>query len=119
MLRAHVRYKEAKKEAKEAVAQAKEKAYEELYKKLDSKEGANDMFRIAKTRERRRRDLGDICFIKYEGGRITTDEEEIKKRWGKYFSSLFNMREPEGREEVEEPSIFPHSDCYYSRINQT
>ncbi|GJV94790.1 hypothetical protein Tco_1546367 [Tanacetum coccineum] len=30
LLRAHVRYKEAKKEAKEAVAQAKEKAYEEL-----------------------------------------------------------------------------------------
>ncbi|GJT23384.1 hypothetical protein Tco_0893321 [Tanacetum coccineum] len=52
--RAQERYKLAKREAKKAVAQAKEKAYEELYKKLDTKEGANDIFRIAKARQRRR-----------------------------------------------------------------
>ncbi|GJX69798.1 hypothetical protein Tco_0305525 [Tanacetum coccineum] len=46
------------------------------------------------------RHQGDICFIKDEGGRTITDEEEIKKRWGEYFSSLFNPREPEEREEV-------------------
>ncbi|GJX16421.1 putative reverse transcriptase domain-containing protein, partial [Tanacetum coccineum] len=103
-LRAQERYKKAKKEAKKAVAQAKEKAYEDLYKKMDSKEGANDIFRIAKARERRRRDLGDLCVIKDEGGRTITDDEEIKKRWGEYFSSLFNAREPEGREEVVTPS---------------
>ncbi|GJZ57206.1 hypothetical protein Tco_0612700 [Tanacetum coccineum] len=81
-LRAQARYKEAKRQTKKVVALAKEKAYEDLYKKLDSKEGANDIFRIAKARERRRRDLGDICFIKDEEGRTITDEEEIKKRWG-------------------------------------
>ncbi|GJR81973.1 retrovirus-related pol polyprotein LINE-1 [Tanacetum coccineum] len=54
------RYKAAKREVKIAVAQAKDKAYEDLYKKLDSKEGANDIYRIAKARERRRRDLGNI-----------------------------------------------------------
>ncbi|GJZ04251.1 phosphoenolpyruvate/phosphate translocator 2 isoform 2 [Tanacetum coccineum] len=118
-LRAQEKYKEAKKEAKKAVAQAKEKAYEELYKKMDSKEGANDIFKIAKARERRRRDLGNICFIKDERGRTITDEEEIKKRWGEYFSSLFNTREPVGNEEGEDPSILPHFDCYYSRIHQT
>ncbi|GJS59504.1 retrovirus-related pol polyprotein LINE-1 [Tanacetum coccineum] len=75
------------------VAQAKEKAYKDLYKKLNSKDGANDIFRIAKARERRRRDLGDICFIKDEEGRTITDEKEIKKRWGEYFSSVFNARE--------------------------
>ncbi|GKC74470.1 cleavage/polyadenylation specificity factor, 25kDa subunit, partial [Tanacetum coccineum] len=81
-LRAHERYKEAKTLAKKVVAQAKEKEYEELYKKLDSKEGANDIFKISKARERRRRDLGDICFIKDEEGQTITDEEDIKKRWG-------------------------------------
>ncbi|GKD61813.1 craniofacial development protein 2, partial [Tanacetum coccineum] len=81
-LRAHERYKEAKRQAKKVVAQAKEKAYEDLYKKLDSKEGANDIFRIAKARERRKRDTGDICFIKDEECRTITDEEEIRKRWG-------------------------------------
>ncbi|GKB83467.1 retrovirus-related pol polyprotein LINE-1 [Tanacetum coccineum] len=54
------RYKVAKREAKIVVALAKDKAYEDLYKKLDSKEGANDIFKIAKARERRRRDLGNI-----------------------------------------------------------
>ncbi|GJV63072.1 retrovirus-related pol polyprotein LINE-1 [Tanacetum coccineum] len=118
-LRAHERYKESKRLAKKVIAQAKEKAYEDLYKKLDSKEGANDIFRIAKARERRRMDLGDICFIKDEEGRTITDEEEIKKRWGEYFSSLFNAREREGLEEGGGPNRQPHLERYYSRINQT
>ncbi|GJY90157.1 retrovirus-related pol polyprotein LINE-1, partial [Tanacetum coccineum] len=118
-LRAQERYKLAKREAKKAVAQAKEKAYEDLYKKLDSKEGANEIFRIAKARQRRRRDLGDICFIKDEGGRTVTDEEEIKQRWGEYFSSLFNTGEPEGHEGVVDQNTLPLIDCYYSRISQT
>ncbi|XP_071739291.1 uncharacterized protein [Rutidosis leptorrhynchoides] len=58
--RAEERYKEAKREAKKAVAHAKDKAYEDLYKKLDSKEGANDIYRIAKARERKRRDIDNI-----------------------------------------------------------
>ncbi|GJZ63167.1 retrovirus-related pol polyprotein LINE-1, partial [Tanacetum coccineum] len=45
--------------------------------------------RIAKAKERRKRDTWDICFIKDEEGRTITDEEEIRKRWGEYFSSLF------------------------------
>nr|GEU46587.1 hypothetical protein [Tanacetum cinerariifolium] len=46
------RYKAAKREAKIAVAHAKDEAYEDLYKKLDSKEGANDIYKIAKAREK-------------------------------------------------------------------
>ncbi|GKD21606.1 retrovirus-related pol polyprotein LINE-1 [Tanacetum coccineum] len=117
--RAQERYKSAKREAKKVVAQAKEKEYAELYKKLDTKEGANDIFRIAKARQRRRKDLRGICFIKDEGGRTITDEEEIKKRCEEYFSSLFNMRESEGREGVVDPNLLSHLDCYYSRISQT
>nr|GEY54024.1 hypothetical protein [Tanacetum cinerariifolium] len=45
---AHDRYKEAKRQAKIFVAQANEKAYEEIYKKVDTKEGANDIFKITK-----------------------------------------------------------------------
>ncbi|GJT17181.1 retrovirus-related pol polyprotein LINE-1 [Tanacetum coccineum] len=72
----------AKREAKIAVARAKDKAYEDLYKKLDSKEGANDIYKIAKARERRRRDLGNVRYIKDEGGRTIVREEDIRKRWG-------------------------------------
>nr|GEY69048.1 hypothetical protein [Tanacetum cinerariifolium] len=98
---------------------AKEKAYEDLYKKLDSKEGANEIFMIAKARQRRRRDLGDICFLKDEAGRTITDDEEIKQRWGEYFSFLFNTRELEGHEGVVDQNTLPLIDCYYSRISQT
>ncbi|XP_071732091.1 uncharacterized protein [Rutidosis leptorrhynchoides] len=45
--RAEERYKEVNREAKKAVARAKDKAYEDLYRKLDSKEGENDIYRIA------------------------------------------------------------------------
>nr|GEU32216.1 hypothetical protein [Tanacetum cinerariifolium] len=106
------RYKVAKREAKIAVAQAKDKAYENLYNKLDSKEGANDIYRIAKARERKRRDLGNIRYIKDEEGR-TIVIEDIRKRWGEYFSSLFNERRPEGSVEVENFSQPFQFDCYY------
>ncbi|GJV57818.1 retrovirus-related pol polyprotein LINE-1 [Tanacetum coccineum] len=76
------RYKVAKKEAKIAVAQAKDKAYEDLYRKLDSKEGANDIYKIAKARERKRMDIGNVRYIKDEGGRTIVREEDIRKRWG-------------------------------------
>ncbi|GJW41497.1 retrovirus-related pol polyprotein LINE-1 [Tanacetum coccineum] len=92
-LRAHERYKEAKKEAKISRSPGERKG-------------------------RRRRDPGDLCFIKDEEGRTIMDEEEIKKRWGEYFSSLFNARELEGREDVVDPSRLPHFDCYYLRISQ-
>ncbi|XP_071727897.1 uncharacterized protein [Rutidosis leptorrhynchoides] len=94
-IRAEERYKEVKREAKKAVAQAKEKAYEDLYKKLDSKEGANDIYRIAKARERRRRDLDTIKFIKNDAGQTLVKEDEIRKRWEEYFSSLFMGGRPE------------------------
>ncbi|GJZ56632.1 hypothetical protein Tco_0611825 [Tanacetum coccineum] len=74
--------------------------------------------RIAKARQRRRRDIGEIYFIKDEAGRIVTDEEEFKQRWGEYFSSRFNTGEPEGHEGVVDQNTLPLID-YYSRISQT
>ncbi|GJZ45160.1 hypothetical protein Tco_0592756 [Tanacetum coccineum] len=119
------RYKVAKKEAKIAVARAKDKAYEDLYKRLDSREGANDIYKIAKAGKRRRRDIGNVRFIKDEEGRTIVREDDIKKRWGEYFSTLFNetLSEdhlPEGGREVGSTSPHTHFnfDCYYSRINQ-
>nr|GEX77892.1 hypothetical protein [Tanacetum cinerariifolium] len=72
----------AKREAKTAVAQAIDKAYKDLYKKPDSKEGANDIYRIAKARERRRRDLGHIRYTKDEEGQTIVMKQDIRKRWG-------------------------------------
>ncbi|GKC92335.1 hypothetical protein Tco_1157777, partial [Tanacetum coccineum] len=74
------RYKVAKREAKKAVAQAKDKAYVDLYKRLDSKEGVNDIYMIAKAQERK--DLENLKYIKDEGGQTTESEVDIRNRWG-------------------------------------
>ncbi|XP_071695243.1 uncharacterized protein [Rutidosis leptorrhynchoides] len=72
--RAEERYNEANREAKKVVARAKDIAYKDLYRKLDSKEGANDIFRIAKAMERRRMDVDNIKFIKDEAGQTIVKE---------------------------------------------
>nr|GFA06248.1 hypothetical protein [Tanacetum cinerariifolium] len=56
--------------------------------------------RTAKARERRRRDLRNVRYIKDERGRTIFMEEDIRKRWREYFSSLFNESRPEGSGKV-------------------
>nr|GEU82773.1 hypothetical protein [Tanacetum cinerariifolium] len=107
-LRAQERYKLAKREAKKAVAQAKEKAYEDLYKKLDYKEGANEIFRIAKARQRRRRDLGDIALLMMKQV-VPLRMRKRSSKDGDNTFPLFSTRD--NRRDTKE--------LYYSRISQT
>ena len=50
-------YKDAKKLAKKAVAVAKNNAYERLYQNLETKEGERDVYKLARAREKKLRDL--------------------------------------------------------------
>ncbi|XP_076919263.1 uncharacterized protein LOC143579985 [Bidens hawaiensis] len=64
-------YKKAKREAKKAVSEAKNTAYKRMYEHLETQhletqEGEHDIFKIAKAREHRRKDLGAVKFIKSE-----------------------------------------------------
>nr|XP_043630161.1 uncharacterized protein LOC122601469 [Erigeron canadensis] len=118
---ARQRYYEAKKEAKRIVSIAKERAYEELYKKLDSKEGKNEIFIIAKAREKRRRDLGDVIYIKDESGQSIVKEGDIRKRWEEYFANLFNGRGSgriEGGEDLTAHPNTRYDDGDATRISQ-
>ena len=85
-----VQYKTAKKEAKRAVAVAKSNAYERLYQRLNSKEGENEVFRLARAREGRTRDLSSVRCIKDEDGRVLVEDAEVRERWKGYFCKLFN-----------------------------
>ncbi|KAL6561470.1 hypothetical protein OROMI_017071 [Orobanche minor] len=85
-----VAYKMAKREAKKAMAKAKCEAYEVMYKRLDSKEGTNAIFKLAKARERGRRDLGPVKYIKDDLGQVLVTDVAIKERWNRYFFKLFN-----------------------------
>jgi len=84
------RYKLVKKEAKKAVQNAKAKVYKEVYEKLDTKEVEKDIYRIARIRERKTRDLCTMRCVKDEDQKVLGRDEEIKERWREYFDKLFN-----------------------------
>ncbi len=79
---------------------AKEEAYEELYTKLDTREGAKIIYKLAKSRDRRGRDISDTAYVKDEDGTILTESGKIKGRRWNFFDKLFNAENP--REQLDE-----------------
>jgi hypothetical protein len=51
------RYKVAKKTAKRAVSEARGRMYDGLYQRLGMKEGEKNIYRMAKSKERKMRDI--------------------------------------------------------------
>ena len=84
------KYKVAKKTAKRAVSEARGRAYEDLYQRLNTKEGERDIYKMAKIRERKTRDVNQVKCIKDGTDRLLVKEDEIKNRWREYFDQLFN-----------------------------
>lgn len=95
------RYNAAKKKAKKSVSEARGKAYENLYHRLDTKEGEKDVYKIAKLRERKTRDLNQVKCIKDETGRLLVKDHEIKDRWSEYFDNLFNRENESSKTELD------------------
>ena len=107
-------YKKARKRAKQEVAKAKKAAFEDLYRRLETKDGSNELFRIAKQRDRESQDVQHVRVIKSENEEVLMEEEKVKLRWKEYFDELLNQENPrETREtraeelerEVEEISV--------------
>jgi hypothetical protein len=84
------KYKEARRNVKKAVSEASGQTYTELYRKLDMKDDENDVYKMAKLRERKTRDFHQVKCIKDEADRLLVKDEEIKNRWRAYFDKLFN-----------------------------
>jgi hypothetical protein len=72
------------------VSEARGQAYTELYRKLDTKESENDIYKMAKVRERKTRDFHQVKCIKDEAYILLVKDEEIKNKWRAYFDKLFN-----------------------------
>jgi hypothetical protein len=84
------RYKVAKKIAKQAVSEVRGQIYDGLYQRLGMKEGEKDIYRMAKSRERKTRDIIQVKCIKDVTERLLTKDEDIKNMWREYFDKLFN-----------------------------
>nr|CAB3464536.1 unnamed protein product [Digitaria exilis] len=110
-------YKVAKKAAKRAVSVAKGKAYDDLYQRLGTKEGERDIYRMARIRERKTRDINQIKCIKDETDQLLVKDEEIKDRWREYFDKLFNG-EIEGPALELDDSFDDINRCFVRRIQE-
>ena len=93
-------YKTARKQAKRELAKARNKAYEELYEKLETKQGENEVFKIAKQINRQSKDVQQVRIIKSKTGEILMEEEKVKQRWKEYFDNLLNHENPRERRET-------------------
>ena len=61
------------------MALAKNNAYERLYQRLNSKEGENEVFKLARARERRTRDLSSVRCIKDEDGKVLVEDNKVQQ----------------------------------------
>jgi len=57
---------------------------------LETKEGEKDIFKLARVREKKTRNLGSVRCVKSEDGNVLTEYTKIRERWRSYFFKLFN-----------------------------
>ena len=58
----------------------KGKAYDDLYQRLGTEEGEKDIYRMARIRERKTRDINQIKCIKDGTDQLLVKDEEIRDR---------------------------------------
>jgi hypothetical protein len=75
------RYKVAKKTTKRAVSEAMGQMYGGQYLWLGTKEGEKDIYRMAKSREKKTRDIIQVKCIKDVTERLLSKDKDIKNRW--------------------------------------
>jgi hypothetical protein len=72
------------------VSEARVQMYDRLYQWLGTKKGEKNIYRMSKSRERKRMDIIQVKCIKDVTYRLLTKDEDIKNSWWEYFDELFN-----------------------------
>ncbi|KAL5154345.1 Craniofacial development protein 2 [Glycine soja] len=75
------KYKIARNETKKAVSEARAQAFDGLYQALGTRDGERSIYRLAKGRERKTRDLDHVKCVKDEEVKVLVHEKDIKERW--------------------------------------
>jgi hypothetical protein len=84
------KYKEARRNATKTVSEVRGQAYTKLSQKLDTKEDENNVYKMAKLRERKTRNFNQVKCTKDETDMFLVKDDEIKNGWREYFDKLFN-----------------------------
>jgi hypothetical protein len=83
-------YKVVKNTEKRAVSEARGQMYDGPYQKLGMKEGEKGIYWMAKSWERKTRDIIQVKRINDATEWLVTKDKNIKNRWQVYFNKLFN-----------------------------
>lgn len=83
-------YKVRKREAKIAVATAKERAWEEFAVELETLNGKQNMYKLAKQMKKEQKDVVGGKYIKGDDDVIRFTEQGIREVWKDYFNGLLN-----------------------------
>ena len=105
-----------KRDAQKVVTIAKSNVYERLYQKLESKEGEKEVFKLARAKARRTRDLGSTKCIRDRDGEVLIEDSKLQERWQSYFYKHFNGErydishrgEQRGQEELLDSAPYHH-----------
>ena len=85
------KYLEAKRKAKLGVYVAKRKAQEEKFSQLESSDGKNFIFKLAKRMKHENEDIvGDKC-VKNDEGCLTYNDSAKLKAWKSHYERLLNV----------------------------
>ena len=68
----------------------KGRAYDDLYDRLETKEGEKESYRLARQRDRAKKNIQHMRVIKDENGNVIVNSEAVLKGWKKYFEKLMN-----------------------------
>ncbi|KAH9401136.1 hypothetical protein TYRP_002727 [Tyrophagus putrescentiae] len=87
-------YLDAKKAAMSIVGKAKKDHYNDLYDALDSTEGANLVYQLARSRCLATADIKEVRYVKDQKGELLFDPLEVCNRWREHFSLVANEEFP-------------------------
>ena len=88
-----------RREAKNEVAKTNSKAYDKLYEELDTKEGENTFYRLARQRHHAGQGVQQVRMMKDKYGNVMTDEESVLKIWKEYCKGLMKEEIERARRE--------------------
>ena len=83
-------YQASRNEAKRCIARVQAEVMKKQAESLHSKEGRQNIFRIAKQKKKERKDITGTNCLKGDNGELLVSEEQASGKWREYFEKLLN-----------------------------